>query len=93
MSLAEMFNKYGDPVIHSTKHNMIRALFHDKERDEVYIFVHDSGGSFVLNPPKHLAMDAYKTPHFYAEANMRGIENPRKLNPTLIDRVVARIAA
>lgn len=83
MSLSDLIVKYGRPIISSTVNGMVRAMFYDATNADVRIYVRDcSGVIFVLNPPVFLALDAWKNPHFYADAAFNGIDNPRRLNPS-----------
>jgi hypothetical protein len=85
MSLATLMEKYGNPILVSNAAGMLRAVFYNAETNDTRIYVRDSSGFiFVLNPPTFLMADAFKTPHFYYDAGMRGIDNPRRLNPTTL---------
>lgn len=63
------------------------TLFWDSEIDTTWVHVEDSksGNSFTLDPPKFLALDAFKHPYYYARAELNGICNPRRLNPANVE--------
>jgi hypothetical protein len=85
MSIHDLEARYGDPLISRESGGIYVAMFYDPESnsDDVRIFYDDSkeGISFVLNPPKFLAPDAFQHPIMYANAELRGISNPRRLVP------------
>lgn len=85
MSLHELIEKCGYPLVERDVAGIHVALFYDrKEKDNgVYVFYCDDSGdtSFVLNPPKFLAIDAYTHPIVYADGALNGIDNPRRLVP------------
>lgn len=92
MSLNELVIRFGNPLLSRETSTVSMALFASENREEVRIFYsHVSGQSFVLNPPKFLAIEAWKNPLVYFRAEMNGISNPQRLNPANLE-VFANVA-
>src|SRR5947208_14728311 len=86
MSLYQLFKSHGEPLLTSEIGGIYKAMFWDRETDDLRIYVNDSKAAkcFVLNPPKFLAMDAWNHVYYYADAALRGITNPKRLVPAEI---------
>lgn len=88
MLYSELTQNYGLPLCERKGDGIIVSLFARKISQtvnswDVRVYYSDkkTGESFTLNPPQFLAIDAWKNPIPYADAAMRGIENPFRLVP------------
>lgn len=81
MSLSELYAKYGSPVLMSRKGSIIRAIFVNRKDRETAVYYSGEGTSYVLYPPYHLTIHAYRNPRAYAQAALNGVDNPFRLNP------------
>lgn len=86
MTFHECKQKYGRPLIERRLGGIHKALYADRKQEEVVITYADGNGFyFTLYPPKHLAIDVWRDPVFYAMAEMNGVSNPSRLNPVMSD--------
>jgi hypothetical protein len=82
MSLSELICTYGNPLLTRETGSVSMALFASENREDIRIFyAASSGQSFVLNPPRFLALDCWRNPLVYFRAELNGISNPFRLVP------------
>lgn len=88
MTLEELNNTYGSPLTGRDIGGITVQMFFNPsyDRDDVRIYYCDvkTETSFVLNPARFLAVEAYKHPIYYYRAECNGISNPDNLVPANI---------
>lgn len=89
MTLLELEINYSEPLITRSIGGITVSMFYNPkfDRDDVRIYYSDvkTNTEFVLNPPRFLAVDAYKHPICYFRAEQNGISNPFHLIPANIE--------
>jgi hypothetical protein len=86
MTYHELCERYGESLTERNLGGIHTALFYDRASEEIFIFYLDvkTNLSFTLDPPKHLALDAFNHPIMYFKGELNGTSNPQSLNPAMV---------